>query len=84
MQVIINIINNSRDVLLKEEISKKYIFIENYIEDKNLVFRIYDNGGGIKELIKDKIYEPYFTTKHKSQGTGLGLYMSNEIIKKTF
>ncbi len=86
MQVILNVINNSKDAFLSKEldIEKKFIFIYNSIEDGVLLFKIRDNAGGIKDTIKDKIYEPYFTTKHQSQGTGLGLYMSREIIKKHF
>lgn len=86
MQVIINIINNSKDALLeKYNIDEsKYIFMRSFIEDNHAVLCIYDNAGGIKESLKEKIYEPYFTTKHQSQGTGLGLYMSSEIIKKHY
>lgn len=86
MQVVINLINNAKDAIqanLKPE-NKKYIFMKNYIEDDKVIIKVSDNAGGIKEKIKEKIYEPYFTTKHKSQGTGLGLYMSSEIIKKHF
>jgi len=43
---------------------------------------IHDNGNGIDDSIINKIFEPYFTTKHKSQGTGLGLYMTHKIIEK--
>lgn len=84
MQVIINLINNSRDALLEKYSvdDLKYIFIQTSIKNKFLEIKIYDNADGIKEAIKGKIYEPYFTTKHQSQGTGLGLYMSNEIIEK--
>jgi signal transduction histidine kinase len=83
LQVLINIINNAKDELIKKSSNlPAYIFIELYEENKTLVIKIKDNAGGIKEEIIDRIFEPYFTTKHKSQGTGLGLYMSEEIIVK--
>ena len=82
IQVLLNIINNAVDALEESDSKKKFIFIDTYKESDNLVLKIKDNAGGIKEEIIDRIFEPYFTTKHKSQGTGIGLYMSNEIIKK--
>ena len=86
MQVIINIINNSKDAFLynNENINKKLVFINTIKEEEKLIIKIHDNAGGIEAEVKTKIYEPYFTTKHQSQGTGLGLYMSNEIIQKHF
>ena len=87
MQVVINIINNSKDALSEKSIMDKeenYIFMKSKVKNKVLTLSIYDNAGGIDKELADKIYEPYFTTKHQSQGTGLGLYMSNEIIKKHF
>ena len=82
IQVLLNIINNAVDALEESDSKKKFIFIDAYKEGDNLVLKIKDNAGGIKKEIIDRIFEPYFTTKHKSQGTGIGLYMSNEIIKK--
>jgi signal transduction histidine kinase len=83
IQVIINILNNAKDELLKiEDYDNRYIFIDLYEEDGNMIIKIKDNAGGISESIIDRIFEPYFTTKHKSQGTGIGLYMSEEIISK--
>ena len=83
LQVLINILNNAKDEL-KKDLSKPngYVFIDLYKENETLIIKIKDNAGGIKEEIIDRIFEPYFTTKHQSQGTGIGLYMSEEIIVK--
>jgi signal transduction histidine kinase len=78
-QVVLNILNNAVDVLAERSIEKKEIYIE---IDKNI--SIEDNGGGIDEKIINKIFEPYFTTKFQSQGTGIGLYMSKVIITQHF
>jgi len=93
-QVIVNIINNAKDALIKKIECKRKIEIEIQKEescflfgetrsDKTAVITIKDNGGGIDNKIIDKIFEPYFTTKHSSQGTGLGLYMSKMIIEQS-
>ncbi|MGM0520445.1 MAG: PAS domain-containing protein [Campylobacterota bacterium] len=86
MQVVLNIINNAKDALVQNIDSKKrrVIFIKALNFEEYIQIKIYDNAGGIPKKIKEKIFEPYFTTKHKSQGTGLGLYMSNEIIQNHF
>jgi signal transduction histidine kinase/ABC-type amino acid transport substrate-binding protein len=82
IQVLMNLFKNSIDALSEAEETEPYIFIE-VKEDKHSVrIEFKDNGGGIPEKIIDRIFEPYFTTKHKSQGTGIGLYMSFEIITK--
>ena len=82
IQALINILNNSRDELLKKE-EERLIFIDVCKEsNQRVVIFIKDNAGGIKEEFLEKIFEPYFTTKHQSQGTGIGLYMTEEIITK--
>jgi PAS domain S-box-containing protein len=81
IQVFINIINNSIDAF--ENINtKKYIFIDTKVIDNNLIIGIKDTAGGIEDNIINRIFEPYFTTKNEKQGTGIGLYMCNEIITK--
>lgn len=83
-QVIINLIQNSSEAFSANEIKNKEIKISTFpTEDvAHLVFE--DNAGGVeKENIIDKIFEPYFTTKHQSNGTGLGLFMSKMIIEKS-
>ena len=82
-QVIINIINNAKDILLERFIEKPFVKVS-LKEHKDLIFIIIeDNGGGIQKDIIAKIFEPYFTTKHQSLGTGLGLHMSYKIVKES-
>lgn len=86
IQAVINIINNAKDAL-KENIKKydeKFIFIDLYQDKDLIILDIKDNAGGISPNIIEKVFEPYFTTKHKSQGTGIGLYMTSEIVVKHF
>jgi len=77
-QVILNILNNAIDVLKDKEERKIWI----RVDGKRI--EIEDSGGGVDKKIMDKIFEPYFTTKFQSQGTGIGLYMSKIIITKHF
>jgi len=77
-QAILNIINNSIDAFIKNKSEEKIIFIT---FTKNTL-NIKDTAGGVDQKIIEKIFEPYFTTKHQSQGTGIGLYMTQEILVK--
>jgi len=79
VQVLMNIVNNSIEVLETKNEKFKYIFINTYEEDEFIVLCIKDNAGGIPKNIADKIFDARFTTKVK--GTGVGLYMSLNIIK---
>jgi C4-dicarboxylate-specific signal transduction histidine kinase len=83
-QVIINILNNSKDALISKNITDKHIKIALNIDKKKAIIAIEDNAGGIDEEILGKIYEPYFTTKHQSNGTGLGLHISHKIVRDSF
>jgi len=80
-QVILSILNNAIDALKFMNIDSPEIFISAYKKDNNIFIVIGDNAMGINDKNLDKIFEPYFTTKHKSQGTGLGLYMAKMIIE---
>jgi len=81
IQVLINILNNTKDCFDIKKIEKKLITINSYKKDKSIYIEILDNAGGIDKDIIDRIFEPYFTTKHQYQGTGIGLYMSLNIVK---
>jgi len=83
-QILINLIKNSADAFLQNSISVKEIDIC-VRKDKEFAFvEFTDNAGGIKEKNIYKIFEPYYTTKHQIQGTGLGLFMSKMICEKGF
>ena len=81
IQVLINLLNNSKDALESKE-DEKLIFIDILRKNNKAIIKIKDNAGGIDEDILDKVFEPYFTTKHQAQGTGIGLYMCQEIVNK--
>jgi len=81
-QVIVNLIKNSKDAFVQNSILIREITISVKKEKKNGVYAVVtfeDNAGGIAEKNLYKIFEPYFTTKHASQGIGLGLFMSKMI-----
>ncbi|NOR56951.1 MAG: GHKL domain-containing protein, partial [Sulfurimonas sp.] len=80
-QVFLNIISNSKDALISKD-HKKLIEITVKKSKNKIRINIVDNGGGIDEEILPHIFEPYYTTKYKSAGTGIGLYMSQQIIQK--
>jgi len=85
-QVLVNIVNNAKDALVEQQIKNKEIIItiepSVNTEKYQFVIKILDNAGGIPIAIKDKIFEPYFTTKDKKNGSGLGLYMTKMIIER--
>jgi PAS domain S-box-containing protein len=83
-QVLLNLISNAKDALLEHHIKEKKITIELLEKHNEIMLYVIDNANGIDNAIKEKIFDPYFTTKHPSQGTGLGLYMSNQIIQEYF
>ena len=83
-QVFINLINNSKDAIIQNNIQNGTIEINvtknNGTNQVEISF--FDNAGGIDQSIADKVFDPYFTTKFKAQGTGLGLFMSKNIVEK--
>ncbi len=82
VQALINIIKNARDVLIeKRDVDHRKIAVKSYQEDSYCIIEITDNGGGIKEELLEKVFEPYFSTKTSKNGTGLGLYMVKTIIE---
>jgi len=81
-QALLNIISNAKDILIERKLDNRLIQIKAYSTKKGNFITIEDNAGGIKTTPIDKIFEPYFSTKHASVGTGIGLYMTKMIIEK--
>ena len=80
------IYKNSFDAFVNKDIDERsrYIFLKVKKNNGKCIITFKDSAGGIKEESIEKIFEPYFTTKHKSIGTGIGLYMTHQIITKHF
>ena len=80
LQVIINIVNNAREAILENRPKEALISIRSMATENTASIFIENNGGSIPDSILSQIFEPYFTTKEKANGTGIGLYMAKSII----
>jgi len=81
-QAVVNILVNSKDALIENNITDKSIKLSLALIDNDAVIIIEDNGGGIPLEIVDKIFDPYFSTKMAKNGTGIGLYMTKIIVEE--
>jgi signal transduction histidine kinase/PAS domain-containing protein len=82
LQVLVNIFNNSIDILAKqtEPLGDKYIFVDVNKYINKVVIKVKDNAGGIEPEMLNKVFHAYTTTKHKSKNVGLGLHSCHNII----
>ena len=89
-RVIVNLCNNAFDAMREKGIQNSELKIQNYSPkltvrtqqtDSGISIEIEDNGSGIPEEMKDKILQPFFTTKKGTEGTGLGLSITHDIVK---
>ncbi len=81
-QVVINIVNNAREALLENKTENPFIFITSHIHNQKAHIYFTNNGGQIPGSILSKIFDPYFSTKDKDKGTGIGLYLARTIINQ--
>ena len=82
MQVFLNIFKNAQDNFKTKDTENKTLDISTYDNNSEVIVNIIDNGGGIDADILPNIFDPYFSTKHEKNGTGLGLYMSKIIVEE--
>ena len=81
-QVLISLIDNSKDAIKNNKIKDGEILVDLFSDDKFVYLKVADNGGGIPVEYLSKIFEPYFTTKHQARGVGMGLHICHEITKE--
>ena len=82
IQVLLNVLNNARDIIKEKNCEIKRIDIEIISMGDDIIIQVKDYAGGIPKTIIENIFEPYFTTKSDEKGTGLGLYMCKSILNK--
>jgi C4-dicarboxylate-specific signal transduction histidine kinase len=80
--VLLNILSNAGNAFKERKVDKPALKIEAFRENSKAVVTITDNAGGIPEAILGKIFDLFFTTNESRGGTGIGLYMSKNIIEK--
>jgi signal transduction histidine kinase/ABC-type nitrate/sulfonate/bicarbonate transport system substrate-binding protein len=80
-QLLLILTNNAKDALLSKQNVNPQITLQARKKDKSVLFEVIDNGGGIDARIEERIFEPYFSTKDKDVGTGLGLYIAKMLVQ---
>lgn len=83
-QIIIVLLNNSKDALLTRNTFGAKVEITLAKIDEKYLISINDNAGGITKSVMEKMFEPYYTTKHSSEGSGIGLYLAKKIIEENY
>jgi PAS domain S-box-containing protein len=83
-QVILNLLTNAKDAFRNTKIEPKQICLVAWSNEEGVYLCVEDNAGGIEESLLERIFEPYFTTKEKMQGSGIGLYICSMILKESF
>lgn len=83
-QIIVILLNNAKDAIIERNIFHAKVAITLKSIDGENVITVSDNAGGITKSVMDKMFEPYYTTKHDSEGTGIGLEMAREMMQEKF
>lgn len=84
VQVLAVIIYNAKDILLERNVYPAKIDVVAKKHEEAFIINVNDNGGGITKSAREKIFEPNYTTKHSSEGSGMGLNMAKQIIENHF
>jgi len=82
IQVVLNLITNAKDAVVMNGVASPKIVLSIVDDAAAVEITVCDNGGGIAPGVKEKIFEPYYSTKGEQRGTGLGLYMAKTIVEE--
>ena len=77
-QVILNLLNNSFDAI--KDLEVKWVRLSYDSDGSKIRIKVIDSGPGVPEIVSNKIFDPFFSTKEVGKGTGLGLYISSNIV----
>ena len=80
--LLLNIINNAKDAFIENDVKERIIIIRLLWDQKSIRMEIEDSAGGIPESVMENVFKAHFTTKEEGKGTGIGLYMSEQIAHK--
>ena len=80
-QVLLNLMINAKDALIQHDISNRHVALTAQVASEGVELVVSDNGPGIASAVRDRIFEPFITTKRARGGTGLGLSISRSIIE---
>ena len=79
-RVLLNLVNNAFQAV--KDVSNPEVVVSTKLRAEGIEISVKDNGSGVPDNIKDKIFQPFFTTKAAGEGTGLGLSLSYDIVNK--
>ncbi len=80
--VFLVLINNAKDAIVERKIDQGIVFIKAYEQEHYVIIEVCDNAGGVEEGMLPRLFDPFFTTKAEKQGSGVGLYISKQIIEQ--
>ena len=83
-QCLFNLIDNARDAVKENTADNRLITVTTAKENSFAAITVFNNGSPVREADKEKLFDLYFTTKEEKEGTGIGLYLTKEIIEKHF
>jgi len=83
-QIVITLLNNAKDACIARNVYNAKIMLHAVKEEGFLLIELQDNAGGMSKSTIAKLFEPDFTTKHSSEGTGMGLYMVRKLLQEQF